>query len=105
MIDVFTVFAFIILLISYFSPVTAQSLVPGIHAMSTVERVYFTWVILSSDNEISVNLRYNGSDTGTTPAVNITATALINNNLDQLTTTPAMVGSQYLKAGWISPNS
>ncbi len=105
MIAISTIFAVSILLMNYFCPVMAQSLVPGIHGMSTVEKVWFTWVILSSENEISVNLRYSGANTGTTPAVNITATALINNNLDQSTASSAMIGSQYLKAGWISPSS
>ena len=47
-----------ILLTNTFSLATAQSLVPGIHGMSIVQGVKFTWVIISSDNEISVNLRY-----------------------------------------------
>ena len=54
-----------ILLTNTFSLATAQSLVPGIHGMSIVQGVKFTWVIISSDNEISVNLRYLGNSTGT----------------------------------------
>ena len=53
-----------ILLTNSFSSATAQSLVPGIHGMSIVQGVKFTWVIISSDNEISVNLRYLGNSTG-----------------------------------------
>ena len=53
-----------ILLTNTFSLATAQSLVPGIHGMSIVQGVKFTWVIISSDNEISVNLRYLGNSTG-----------------------------------------
>ena len=55
---------------------SAQTLVPGIHGMSTVQGVRFTWIIISSDNELSVNVRYN--ETSATPPVLITATALTN---------------------------
>lgn len=65
-----------ILLINSFSLATAQSLVPGIHGMSIVQGVKFTWVIISSDKEVSVNLRYLGN--GTSPPVTIVATALTN---------------------------
>jgi hypothetical protein len=33
----------------------------GINGTSNVQGVYFTWVIISSENEISVNLRYDGN--------------------------------------------
>jgi hypothetical protein len=104
-----------ILLTNTFSLATAQSLVPGIHGMSIVQGVKFTWVIISSDNEISVNLRYLGNSTGnsTTPAVTLVATALTNpvqvsqTNGDMNTSNAqtTMGGSQILNAGWQSPSS
>ena len=104
-----------ILLTNTFSLADAQSLVPGIHGMSIVQGVKFTWVIISSDNEISVNLRYLGTSTGnsTTPAVTIVATALTNpiqvsqTNGDRNTSNAqsTMGGSQILNAGWQTPSS
>jgi hypothetical protein len=104
-----------ILLTNTFSLATAQSLVPGIHGMSIVQGVKFTWVIISSDNEISVNLRYLGNSTGnsTAPAVTLVATALTNpiqasqTNGDRNTSNAqtTMGGSQILNAGWQSPSS
>ena len=106
-----------ILLPNTFSIAIAQSLVPGIHGMSIVQGVKFTWVIISSDNEISVNLRHLGNSTGTgnstTPAVTLVATALTNpiqasqtngdgNTSNAQTTTG---GSQILNAGWQTPSS
>jgi hypothetical protein len=85
------------LLPSLLSLVTAQTLVPGMHGMSIVPGVKFTWIIVSSDNEISMNLRYNG--TGSTPPISIVATALSNEGQSSIG------GSQVLDAGWISPNS
>src|SRR6266511_1981811 len=46
--------------------------------MSIVSDVKFTWVIISSDNEISINLRYLGQ--GTSPPITVIATALTNNS-------------------------
>ncbi len=100
-----------ILLTHSFSPAIAQSLVPGIHAMSIVQGVKFTWVIISSEKEISVNLRYAGNST--TPAVTLVATALTNSiqanktNDNQSTSTAptTMGGSQIMNAGWQSPSS
>lgn len=104
-----------ILLTNSFSLATAQSLVPGIHGMSIVQGVKFTWVIISSDKEISVNLRHMGNSTGnsTTPAVTLVATALTNSiqasqtNDDQNTSNAptTMGGSQIMDAGWQSPSS
>jgi hypothetical protein len=106
-----------ILLTNTFSLATAQSLVPGIHGMSIVQGVKFTWVIISSDNEISVNLRHLGNNTGTgnstTPAVTLVATALTNpiqgsqTNGDRNTSNAqsTMGGSQILNAGWQTPSS
>ena len=105
-----------ILAVNSFSIVSAQSLVPGIHGMSIVEEVKFTWVIVSSDKEISANLRYLGNTTA--PPITIVATALTgpsqtNNTQSQLGTglgayvgaQTTMGGSQVLNAGWTSPNS
>lgn len=85
------------LLMSSLSLVTAQTLVPGMHGMSIVPGIKFTWVIVSSDNEISMNLRYIG--TGSTPPITIVATALSNEGQS------STGGSQVLNAGWPSPNS
>ena len=105
-----------ILAVDSFSIVSAQSLVPGIHGMSIVEGVKFTWVIVSSDKDISVNLRYLGNTTA--PPITIVATALTspshtNNTQSQSGTDvgadvgsqTTMGGSQVLNAGWTSPNS
>jgi hypothetical protein len=97
-----------ILLINSFSIASAQSLVPGIHGMSIVEGVKFTWVIISSDKEMSVNLRHLGN--ATTPPVTIVATALTgssqsNGTQGESSAPTTMGGSQVLNAGWISPNS
>ena len=104
-----------ILLTNTFFVATAQSLVPGIHGMSIVQGVKFTWVIISSDNEISVNLRYLGNSTGnsTTPAVTLVATALTNpiqvsqtnGEMNTSNAQTTMGGSQILNAGWQSPSS
>jgi hypothetical protein len=106
-----------ILAVNSFSIVSAQSLVPGIHGMSIVEGVKFTWVIVSSDKEISANLRYLGNTTA--PPITIVATALTspsqtNNTQSQVGTElgayvggaqTTMGGSQVLDAAWTSPNS
>jgi hypothetical protein len=105
-----------ILAVNSFSIVSAQSLVPGIHGMSIVEGVKFTWVIVSSDKEISVNLRYLGNTTA--PPITIVASALTgpsqtNNTQNQFGigvgadggAQTTMGGSQVLNAGWISPIS
>ncbi len=36
----------------------------------------FTWVIISSDKDLSVNLRYEGDPAPTTPPVSVAATAI-----------------------------
>ncbi len=87
---------------SYSSIATAQSLVPGLHGISIVEGVKFTWVIISSDTELSINLRYLGQ--ATSPAMTIVATALTNPS--EVGGTPStMAGSQTMSAGWVSPSS
>lgn len=75
---------------------SAQTLVPGMHAMSIVPGVKFTWIIVSSDNEISMNLRFNGTES---PPVTLVATALTKDG------TTIIGGSQVLNTGWTSPNS
>lgn len=79
--------------------------------MSIVQGVKFTWVIISSEKEISVNLRSVGNSTA--PAVTLVATALTNSiqanqtNGNQSTSTAptTMGGSQIMNAGWQSPSS
>ena len=53
-----------------------KSLIPGMHVMSLVNGVKSTWLIISSDNELSVNIRYDGTGNLTAPAVSLLATAL-----------------------------
>ena len=48
--------------------------VPGIHGISMIPGLKFTWVIISSDHEVSLNIRYSGN--GTTPPITLTVTAL-----------------------------
>lgn len=83
------------------------TIVPGLHAMSLVNGIKSTWLIISSDNELSVNLRYTG--TGTTPAVSLYATALKNatvgqqGTLSQAQSFQRLTGSNVTNAGWVSP--
>lgn len=84
-----------------------QSIVPGIHVMSLVNGVKSTWLIISSDNELSVNLRYTGN--GTSPALSLFATALKATSPGQQGTLPIvqsfqrLTGSSVTNTGWISP--
>jgi hypothetical protein len=84
-----------------------QSIVPGLHAMSLVNGIKSTWLIISSDNELSINLRYTG--TGTAPPVSLFATALKGTNSLQLGAVPSiqsyqrLTGSNVTNAGWVSP--
>jgi hypothetical protein len=83
------------------------TIVPGLHVMSLVNGIKSTWLIISSDNELSLNLRYTG--TGTTPAVSLFATALKNTTLGQQGTLSQnqsfqrLTGSNVTNAGWVSP--
>jgi hypothetical protein len=91
-----------------FSTATAQILVPGMHGISTVPEVKFTWVIISSDHDISLNIRYSGN--GTTPPVTLTATAFANPKatdgfLNQTSMLTTIGTSQILNGGWSSPSS
>ena len=63
-------------------------------------RVFFTWVIITSDHEVSVNLRSLGG--GTSPPVSVTATALTKGAQGKSAT---MKGSVDLNAGWVSPGT
>jgi hypothetical protein len=84
-----------------------QSIVPGLHAMSLVNGVRLTWLIISSDNELSVNLRYIGNSS--TPPVSLFATALKGTSQFQQGTAPSLQsfqrlsGSNITNAGWPSP--
>jgi micrococcal nuclease len=78
------------------------------HGISTVPEVKFTWMIISSDHEISLNIRYSGN--GTTPPVSLSATAISNQKASEgylnQTSMPSTIGaSQVLNAGWSSPSS
>ena len=88
---------------NYFCPVTAQSLVPGIHGMSIIQGVRFSSVNVTGEKEISFNLKYLGS--GPTPPIAIVATALTNGTDNHPCATTTMGGSQILNAGWSSPKS
>ena len=55
-------------------PNVVPSASQGIHGTSVAQGVFFTWVIISSENVISVNLRYVGDST--TPSVSLAATAI-----------------------------
>ena len=44
--------------------------------MSLVSGVKSTWLIISSDNELSVNIRYDGTGNITAPTVSLLATAI-----------------------------
>jgi hypothetical protein len=90
------------------SPMTGnQSIVPGLHAMSLVNGVKSTWLIISRDNELSINLRYIGN--GTAPAVSLFATALKGTNTLQQGALPSiesfqrLTGSNSTNTGWIPP--
>ena len=84
-------------------PVTAQSLVPGIHGMSIIQGVRFTSVNVTGEKEISFNLKFLGS--GPPPPVLIVATALTNGTDYRPDATTTMGGSQILNTGWSSPKS
>jgi hypothetical protein len=79
-------------------PIVVPSAVQEIHGSSFVKGVFFTWVIISSDNELSVNLRYIGD--GSAPPVSIAATALPGEGKSV-----TMKGNTVLNAGWVSPNT
>ena len=83
-----------------------KSLIPGIHVMSLVNDVKSTWLIISSDNELSVNIRYDGTGNLTAPAVSLLATAIkTTSGVPQMPrpVSERLTGSNITQAGWISP--
>ena len=93
---------------SLFSNADAQILVPGIHGISLIPGLKFTWVIISNPHEVSLNIRYSGN--GTTPPVTLTVTAFANPKathvmLNQTNMPTTIAASQVLNSGWSSPNS
>lgn len=84
-----------------------QSIIPGLHVMSLVNGVKLTWIIISSDDELSVNLRYAGN--GTAPSVSLLATALkipVEPQIPGGTNASAYLrleGSNTTSTGWVSP--
>lgn len=87
-----------------------RSIIPGMHVMSLMNDVKPTWLIISSDNELSVNLRYTGSN-ATSPAVSLLATGLetvANSPSPQIprgATFERLTGTNVTQAGWISPTT
>jgi hypothetical protein len=83
-----------------------KSLIPGMHVMSLVDGVKPTWLIISSDNELSVNIRYDGTRNLTTPTVSLLATALkTTSSAPQVpgATFERLTGANITQAGWASP--
>jgi hypothetical protein len=84
-----------------------RSLIPGMHVMSLVNDVKSTWLIISSDNELSVNIRYEGTGNVTAPTVSLLATALkATSGAPQLPSGAAYergTGTNITQAGWSSP--
>lgn len=78
----------------------SPTVIQDIRATSMVKDVYFTWNIITSDSEVSVNLRYVGD--GNTPPVNIAATAVSKSPEGKPVT---MKGNTDLNSGWTSPNT
>jgi hypothetical protein len=76
---------------------SAQAL-QEIKSSSMVGDVFFTWIIISSDNEVSVNLRYVGEGSST-PPISLAATASTNGQ------SATKKGNSDLNAGWISPHT
>ena len=83
-----------------------RSLIPGMHVMSLVHDVKPTWLIISSDTELSVNIRYNGIGNLTAPSVSLLATALkTSSDAPQVprATFERLTGSNITQGGWTSP--
>jgi hypothetical protein len=83
-----------------------RSLIPGMHVMSLVHDVKPTWLIISSDTELSVNIRYNGIGNLTAPSVSLLATALkTTSGAPQVpgATFERLTGSNITQGGWTSP--
>jgi hypothetical protein len=86
-----------------------RSLIPGMHVMSLLNDVKPTWLIISSDNELSVNLRHETTTGLTSPTVSLLATALkATGGSPQLSSGVAYeraTGTNITQAGWTSPIS
>ena len=83
-----------------------RSLIPGMHVMSLVHDVKPTWLIISSDTELSANIRYNGIGNLTAPSVSLLATALKTaSDAPQVprATFERLTGSNITQGGWTSP--
>lgn len=83
-----------------------RSLIPGMHVMSLVHDVKPTWLIISSDTELSVNIRYIGIENLTAPSVSLLATALKTASDAPLVPRAAferLTGSNITQGGWTSP--
>lgn len=85
-----------------------RSLIPGMHVMSLVNDIKSTWLIISSDNELSVNMRYEGTTNLTAPAVSLLATALQTTTsataqVPSVGTYERGTGTNITQAGWSSP--
>lgn len=90
----------------------AQIVMPGIHGISTVDDVVFTWIMIQSEDEISVNLRYLGN--GTTPALGLEAMAIsvqdtndeINTNIQpNFSVSELFSGSSFVNGSWTNPST
>lgn len=85
-----------------------RSLIPGMHVMSLVNDVKSTWLIISSDNELSLNIRYDGIGNLTAPTVSLLATALkTTSSAPQVpgATFERLTGANITQAGWASPST
>lgn len=96
MISFFVFFYFV----STYSGVLAQPTIPGIHGMSITQGVRFTSVNVTGDNQVSMNLRYDG--TGLAPPVTIVATATDFNEKNSFEPPTTIGGNTSLNAGWNS---
>ena len=77
----------------------AQTLERGIYGISNVPNVKITGVTISSEKDISINLRYNGTEATSPPII------IVANGLTNRTEQVSIEGSQVLSEGWISPSN
>ena len=84
---------------SQLAPNEVPSAFQDIHGTSMVQGVWFTGVVITNHNEVSVNL-HTDIGSGATPPVNVTATAQTKNADGKPAT---MNGSMILNSGWSSP--
>jgi len=83
------------------APNAVLSSFQDIHGTSMVQGVWFTGVVITNHNEVSVNI-HTDIGSGATPPVNITATAQTKNADGKPVT---MNGSMILNSGWASPHT